>query len=260
MKYIFSHWEKFSLKIKSSRQVFLFLDYDGTLTPIVSRPGDARLPISVKKIIKELNSSPRFTVAIISGRSLRDVRKMAGIRNIVYAGNHGLEIERGSGKMRKPAVSYSRPLLKSIKLYLEAALQDIEGAQVEDKGPTLSVHFRRVSPESRARVKIIFHDILRPYIASRRLKVTSGKMVMEVRPAVDWHKGKAVLAILGASKALPVYIGDDVTDTDAFLAIKGKGVSIFVGKPKKNIKADYYLKDTKEVARFLSQLLSLRKK
>ncbi|MFH1854136.1 MAG: trehalose-phosphatase [Candidatus Omnitrophota bacterium] len=255
MKYLFSHAEELFSKIKNSRQVFLFLDYDGTLTPIVSRPQLARLSPSLKKIIKNLNTHPRLNIAIISGRSLQDVKKMVGIRGLVYAGNHGLEIEQGSRRIKKSTGPSSRSLIKNITLYLKAVLGGIKGVIVEDKGPTLSVHFRMAKPEHRAKIKAIFNKILKPYITSQRIRVTSGKMVLEARPAVEWHKGRAVMAILGRNKALPIYIGDDLTDIDAFRAIKGKGVSIFVGMPKKNIKADYYLKDTKEVKLFLKQLL-----
>ncbi|MBU1888114.1 MAG: trehalose-phosphatase [Candidatus Omnitrophica bacterium] len=260
MKYLFSHWKKLSLKIKDFQRVYLFLDYDGTLTPVVSRPEDARLSASVKKILKKLNSYPGLSIAIISGRSLKDTKKLVSIRGLVYAGNHGLEIEQGNRKIKRSITLSSRPLLENIRSSLEDKLKGIKGVIVEDKGLTLSVHFRMARLEHRARIKSIFKKILRPHTASQRLKVTSGKMVLEVRPAVEWHKGMAVLAILGRGKALPIYIGDDVTDTDAFRALKGKGVSIFVGKPEKNIKADYYLKDTKEVARFLGQLLSLCRK
>ena len=82
-------------------------------------------------------------------------------------------------------------------------------------------------------------------------------MVLEVRPAMDWNKGKAVLYLLGKKKALPVYIGDDVTDIDAFRAVKGKGASIFVGSSRRNVGADYFLRDTKEVELFLRKLVSL---
>ena len=95
-----------------------------------------------------------------------------------------------------------------------------------------------------------------PYVDSKKIRLSLGKKVLEVRPNLDWHKGKAVLTLLkGVKKALPVYLGDDVTDMDAFRAIKGKGISIFVGGMKKNITADYFLKDTCEVASFIKKLI-----
>lgn len=251
MRYLFSHKERIFLKIKKSRGVFLFLDYDGTLTPIVSRPEDAKISAQVKKLVGNLNSYPWLRAAIISGRSLSDVKKMAGINGIIYAGNHGLEIQNGNRKIKKVIPLASNLLLKKIKLSLKGSLKNINGAIIEDKGPTLSVHFRMASPAGRKKIKSIFKKTLAPHMASNNLRVMSGKMVLEVRPALEWGKGKAVLALLGKTKDLPIYIGDDTTDNDAFRALKGKGICIFVGRPRKDIAADYYLKDTKEVEKFL---------
>lgn len=253
MRYLFSHREKVFLRIRDSRGAFLFLDYDGTLTPIVQRPEGAKMPTAVRKLIRRLNSHSWLKVAIISGRSLKDVKKMVGIDGLIYAGNHGLEIQKGNEKISKTPGRSSMLLLELVKLYLKASLKGIRGVLVEDKGSTLSVHFRMAGPGKRKEVKEIFAKILRPY--KKNLRLTSGKMVLEIRPAIEWDKGRAVLALLGKSKALPIYIGDDITDNDAFRALKGKGVSIFVGRPRRAIEADYYLKDTKEVEKFLRILL-----
>jgi len=256
MKYLFSDWGKVSVRIKKSPRVFLFFDYDGTLTPIVSTPQEARFPSRTKALIRKLQRNYRFTIAIISGRSLKDVRSMVGIKGLIYAGNHGLEIE---GKaIARPRIDSARPLIKKIGMSLRPQLEHIKGAKVENKGHTLSVHFRLVDPRKRILVKDIVKRAARPYVLSKKIKLCSGKMVLEVRPGVEWHKGKAVLHILRRRKAaLPLYIGDDVTDMDAFRAIKGKGVSIFVGRPGKAIKADYFLKDPDDVKKFIEKLLVL---
>ncbi len=252
MRYLFSDWDRFFFKIKKSPHVFLFLDYDGTLTPIVSTPEKAKLPLAVRNSIKRLKTSPRFTVAVISGRSLRDVKRMVDIRRIIYAGNHGLEIEGADRRILMPAGSSAGPSIKKIKVSLQRALSRIKGVRVEDKGRTLSVHFRLVRSGQRRLVKRIFARTARPYVLSKKIKLSSGKMVLEVRPAAEWDKGKAVVALLAQSKkALPVYIGDDRTDIDAFRALKGRGISIFVGRPKKGISADYYLKGPRDVAALL---------
>ena len=250
MRYLFDCWDKISSKIKKSPRIFLFFDYDGTLTPIVSTPEKATFHKKSKELIRRLIKNQKFKVAIISGRSLKDVKSMVGLKGIIYAGNHGLEIT-------KPRKGLKNSPLKTICIALKKGLGHIKGIRVEDKGCTLSVHFRLVRPEHRILVKKIFYRTLRPYICSKSAKVSSGKMVLEVRPAIDWHKGKAVLHIIKKKKTLPIYLGDDVTDIDAFRAIKGKGISIFVGGPKKNIKADYYLKDTFDVKKFIERLLLL---
>lgn len=254
MIYLFHHWDKLSRQIRKSPHTFLFLDYDGTLTPIVSRPQKARCPQAIKFLIKRLQNDPRFTIAVISGRSLKDIKKMVGIRGITYAGNHGLQIEKPSGRVLMPKGVSKRYLLKKIKRSLKKRLSHIKGAWIEDKGPTLSVHFRLVDKKKASSVKRIFKNIVSPYVLSKKIRVSQGKMVLEVRPGVEWDKGKAVLELLGRKKALALYLGDDVTDIDAFRAIKGKGISIFVGSPGSGIGADYSLKNTKEVELFLKKL------
>lgn len=261
MRYLFKDWEKIFSKIKISRRIFFFLDYDGTLTSIVSRPEAATISPAVRRVIEKLKSHPRFKVAIISGRSLKDIKKMVGVKGIIYAANHGLEIQYGDKRLEKPAAFSSRPLLQRIRLLLEVALKDIKGTIVEDKGSTLSVHFRMAKSKDRGKIKNTFNKILRPYIDSESLKVTSGKMVLEVRPVVEWDKGQAVLKILGKKTGtLPIYLGDDITDEDAFRAIKGKGISVFVGRPKKGVCADYFLRDPRETAMFIEKCSRLNPK
>jgi len=257
MRYLFSNWREVSLRIKKSPRVFLFFDYDGTLTPIVSTPEEAILPKRTKNLVNKLKNHPRFIIAIISGRSLKNVKGMVRLKGIIYAGNHGLEIEGKSIKFSKPTTADSfRPLMKKISRSLHRALKDIKGSRVEDKGATLSVHYRLVKPSQVPLVKNRFKRIVAPFVRSKKVRLSAGKKVLEVRPNLDWHKGKAVLTLLKAKKrVLPIYLGDDVTDMDAFRAIKGKGISIFVGSSKKRTNADYFLKDTEEVAGFIERLL-----
>ena len=258
MRYLFKDWDKVSSEIQKSPRVFLFFDYDGTLTPIVSRPCQAKFPRTAKTLIKKLQKNPKFTIAIISGRSLKDVKRMVGIKNLIYAGNHGLEIERCSSRVSRPMGDSTRPLIKKIGLCLRENLKHIKGARVEDKTYTLSVHFRLVEPEKRILVKKILRRVTRPYVLSKRIKLYSGKMVLEVRPGVEWDKGKAVLYLLSKKKkTLPLYIGDDITDIDAFRAIKPKGISIFVGSPETGSDARYFLKNAKDVEKFIEKLLAL---
>jgi len=254
MKYLFSDWDKVSYRLQKSKRIFLFFDYDGTLTPIVSIPEKAKIPPAAKNLIKTLKKNSRFNIAIISGRSLKDVKKMVGIRGIIYAGNHGLEIEEKPGKILRPKGASTGYLLKKIKRSLRKGLKGIRGAWVEDKGCTLSVHFRLVEKKKIPAVKKIFRREILSYVFGKKIRVSSGKMVLEVRPGVEWDKGKAVLRLLGNKKALPVYIGDDITDMDAFRAIKSRGISIYVGMPNRGITADYFLKNPMDVERLIKKL------
>ncbi|MBU1148049.1 MAG: trehalose-phosphatase [Candidatus Omnitrophica bacterium] len=255
MKYLFSDWARVSSRIQKSHLTFLFFDYDGTLTPIAATPELARIPASVKSLLKKLKKTPGFKLAIISGRSLADVKSMVGVKGIVYAGNHGLEIEDEGRNILK---SGSGTTLKKAKFSLKKALTHIKGARVEDKGCTLSVHFRLVKPSQRMLVKKIFNSITAPYVLSGRFKTSAGKMVLELRPGIEWDKGKAVLYLLKRYKrALPIYTGDDVTDEDAFRVIKKKGMSVFVGTGKKKTGAAYFLKNTRDIKKFIVRMLEL---
>lgn len=259
MRYLFNDWDKLSSKIQNSPHIFLFLDYDGTLTPIVKRPEHAKFPRSVKNSIDKLIRDPRFAIAIISGRSLKNIKKIVGMKNIIYAGNHGLEME-GSGIrfLRLSAVDLARPIIKKIGVQLRKDMKNITGAFVEDKGATLSLHYRLARSKDKVLIKKKLDKVVRPYIISKKIKLTSGKKVWEVRPDLDWNKGRAVNWILKKKKAFPLYIGDDVTDVDAFRAIRDRGVSVFVGKPKKGISADYFVRNPREVEKFLKKLTELK--
>jgi trehalose-phosphatase len=259
MKYLLSHWDAFSRGLKKHSNVYLFFDYDGTLTPIVSAPELAKLSPGIKKVLTKLRDTPGFNVAVISGRSLKNIKKTVGLKKIAYAGNHGLEMERGSREILKTGCNSVKPLLKKIYVSLYQKLQDVDGVRIEDKGCTLSLHYRLAAPENRSLIKKIFSAVVRPYCFEGKIRVSAGKMVFEVRPGVDWNKGNAVLSFLSRAKknAFPIYVGDDVTDEDAFNAISGKGVSIFVGGPNRRVKADYYLKDTADVVKFMEQLYTL---
>jgi len=257
MKCLFSDWDKVFFKIQNARHVFLFFDYDGTLTPIVSRPGLAKLSPKVKNSIKKLQKNPRFTLAIVSGRSLENIKKMVGIKNLIYAGNHGLEIEgRGIRFSKAITVIASRPIMKKIGILLHKELRHIKGVKVEDKGATLSVHYRMAAASDKSLVKDKFKRIVSPYVYAKKVRLSAGKEVLEVRPNLRWDKGEAVKWLLkGKKNTLPLYLGDDVTDTDVFRAIKGKGISIFIGSPKRSKGADYFLRNTKDVESFIERLL-----
>lgn len=242
----------------------LFLDYDGTLTPIVKTPDRAAIPAGTKRILRELSELSQCRVAIISGRMLRSVKRMAGLRGIIYAGNHGLEIEGPKIKFLSPVSSSYRALLIKIRDELHKKLSGIKGVLIEDKGLTLSLHYRLVNKKDIPRVETIFHETVIVYLVGNKIKFKSGKMVLEIRPPVNWDKGKVVLWLLArrqfkqGTNILPVYIGDDVTDEDAFKVLRNRGLTIFVGKPKESF-AKYYLKNTRQVVQFLKNILRLKR-
>lgn len=238
----------------------LFLDYDGTLTPIVKKPHLATLSKSRRSFLNKLCQDPRFMVTIISGRMLADLKKRVGLRTAYYAGNHGFEIIGPKTKLTHPKALAAKPILKKIKKELHQTLKGIKGALIEDKILTLSLHYRLVKAKDLRKVKTIFKNIVSPYLKKKKIRVTQGKKVFEVRPNVAWHKGYAVswfIKKLGkGKKILPIYIGDDTTDEDAFKVLKRQGITVRVGKTKKTQAKDF-VKNVDEVYKLLESMLKL---
>ncbi|MFC2006089.1 trehalose-phosphatase [Chloroflexota bacterium] len=266
MHHLFQSWESFSSDIGAASHTLLLSDYDGTLTPIVSRPDEAILPQAVRDDLLALAEKPTFNVGIISGRSLSEVKALVGLEGIYYAGNHGLEIEGPGLKFVNPLAKSAQDEIKDLAQRFLTEYGDIEGIIVEDKGLSLSVHYRLVKRSEEKAAAEIFHQVTSPWLHDGRIRVTSGKKVWEVRPPIDWHKGKAVETIirelntvLKGEQELTIYLGDDTTDEDAFKIIhRPQGWSIFIGQDNPSSNADYFLNSTSEVETFLSRLLELK--
>jgi len=240
------------------KQLALFLDYDGTLTPIVSRPEQAMLSDSMRKAVKQL--SDEVLVGVISGRALDDVRRHVDLPGLAYAGDHGFVMIDPQGKPLdfEPAKEFLADVEQAAE-ELRQALASIAGGVVERKDFSLAVHYRNVAEDDMARLRKAVEKVQARH---PRLRFSGGKKIYDVKPAMDWDKGRALKRILGAlklegDKTLPVYIGDDTTDEDAFRAIKGRGVAILVAENPGETEADYMLLDPAEVEHFLGRLLDM---
>jgi trehalose-phosphatase len=237
-------------------QYFIFLDFDGTLSPIARTPDSAVLPGSTKKIIAELSKCGRTKLAVISGRKLSDIKRIVGINKMIYAGNHGMEIQGEGIKRTIKVPTWFAAAKRKIRTDVYSRTKEVKGVIIEDKGLTLAVHYRMAEKKMRKQIKKTFRLAVAPYILNGRINVRIGKMLYEARPNINWDKGKAAIWLLNRSSiknTLPIYMGDDETDKDAFKALKNKGITIFVGnRPKYGAK--YYLRDTSDVRKFLSRI------
>ena len=262
MQYLFDVWNKVAHRIQSADHILLLSDYDGTLTPIVDRPELATFPHETRRLLQRLGKNRRYTVGIISGRALTDLKGRVGVDGIIYAGNHGLEIEGFGSSFLEPIAEEMRPFFHMLRQALSATFRGIRGVFVEDKGLTLSVHYRSVDEAEEGKVTDAFTRITDPLHVTGSIRITKGKKVYEIRPPVDWDKGKAIAWLIakyeetrGKGGALPIYLGDDLTDEDGFKTIeRHRGISIFVGEESFQSIARYFLNSPEEVAEFLKML------
>ncbi|MEZ5141515.1 MAG: trehalose-phosphatase [Acidimicrobiales bacterium] len=239
------------------RSPAVFLDYDGTLTPIVARPELAVLPPATGEVLDAL--AARCTVGIISGRDLDDVRAMVGRgEHLWFAGSHGFDIASPEGWRRD--IEAGRDVLPQLDA-AEAALREqvpaVPEAWVERKRFAIAVHYRQTPDEHVDRLERLVAEVAE---ASPGLRLAGGKKIFELRPDIPWDKGKAlqhILEVAGVDPAtsLAVYIGDDVTDEDAFVAIRTTGVGIVVGDEDRPTAARFRVDDTDQVRDFLRLLL-----
>jgi trehalose 6-phosphate phosphatase len=251
-------------RILKADQLLLFLDYDGTLSPITEHPDKALLPAATRHVLDTLVREAGVWIALISGRGLNDLKSKVDLRGICYVGNHGLELQGPKLRYINPVAEKCRPQLRKIVQKLRAVLAPVKGAWVENKGLTLSVHYRMVAQDEEMLVRSAFHDCVRPYREKRQIRITSGKQVFEVRPPVRWTKGTIVNWLIGRRKAVAegagivsVYIGDDLTDEDAFAALGSRGITIVVGSSNPLTRAQYQVESPAEVKEFLQWVLSV---
>lgn len=250
-KDFFEQWESIRKRIFSARRSFLFLDFDGTLAPIRRRPEQVWLAKNLRLLLRSISRSGA-TVAIISGRGLRDVRRRAAIQGIWYAGAHGYFLQSPRGKKFSLLTVAQRAQIKSVLLSFRTELRGIPGIQVEPKEATVAVHYRRASP---ARQKQALQILQR--IASRHVdfKVMHGKKVWEILPSARIDKWTAVSAILAKekwqrSRDLLFYFGDDTTDEAVFRRMDG--ISVAVGK-RQGTAARYFVRSPADVKNFLKR-------
>lgn len=234
-----------NINIDKKRGVFLFLDFDGTLSQIVSHPKDAVIRPDAKKWLKKLLKRRNVRIAIVTGRSLPDIRRRIRLPGLYYVANHGMEVFYKDRFLLKKGRQFERPL-KCFGDEMISTLAHIPGIFIEEKGLSIAVHFRRVERKYHGLVKKVVHEVAEPIVKKYDLELTKGKMVLELRPAAVWNKGSAVKWLWKkiAPAYFPVYVGDDVTDEDAFKALKNHGLTIRIGKKVESY-AEYYTNSIK---------------
>ncbi|KAL0461257.1 UNVERIFIED_CONTAM: putative trehalose-phosphate phosphatase J [Sesamum latifolium] len=245
------------------KQIVMFLDYDGTLSPIVDDPDRAFMSESMRATVRKV--ARYFPTAIVSGRCRDKVYSFVRLAELYYAGSHGMDIKGPSkgSKYKKPASEYL-PMIDEVYKALLEVTKDTPGAKVENNKFCLSVHFRCVDEKKWSELAKQVGSVLEGY---PNLRLTQGRKVLEIRPTIKWDKGKALefllesLGYANCTDVFPVYIGDDRTDEDAFKVLRerGQGFGILVSKTPKDTNASYSLQEPSEVMTFLRRLVDWKK-
>jgi alpha,alpha-trehalase len=234
------------------KEPVVILDFDGTLAEIVERPGDARPMRGVPRLLEGLTR--RVKVGVLSGRSLRDLESRLGVKGVFLGGSHGLEMMRPDGEMEVASgVEGVEFALGRVVPALREMESEVEGLEIEEKPFSVAIHYRR-NPAVGRQVEEFLAEL-----DEETLRVVEGKMVRELRPALDWDKGDALRWMLKEMSApkgsVPMYIGDDRTDEDAFEALPEWGVPILVAEKERETEAKWRLSGPGEVRSFLQELL-----
>ncbi|XP_010482481.1 PREDICTED: trehalose-phosphate phosphatase A isoform X3 [Camelina sativa] len=270
------------MSFAKGKRIALFLDYDGTLSPIVEEPDCAYMSSAMRSAVQ--NVAKYFPTAIISGRSRDKVYEFVNLSELYYAGSHGMDIMSPAGEslnhehsrtvsvnekgkdvnLFQPASEFL-PMIDKVLCSLVESTNDIKGVKVEDNKFCISVHYRNVEEKNWALVAQCVDDVIRTY---PKLRLTHGRKVLEIRPVIDWDKGKAVtfllesLGLTNCEDVLPIYVGDDRTDEDAFKVLRegpNHGYGILVSAVPKDSNAFYSLRDPSEVMEFLKSLVTWKR-
>ncbi|KAK7321171.1 hypothetical protein VNO77_31530 [Canavalia gladiata] len=253
------------------KQIVTFLDYDGTLSPIVADPDKAYMSKKMRATLKDI--ARHFPTAIVTGRCIDKVYSFVRLAELYYAGSHGMDIKgptnrrstkKGNeGVLFQPASEFL-PMINEVYNILVEKTKSVPGAKVENNKFCLSVHFRCVDEKSWAALAEQVSLVVNEY---PKLRLSQGRKVLEIRPSIKWNKGKALefllesLGYANSNNVFPIYIGDDRTDEDAFKVLRnrGQGIGILVSKIPKETYASYTLQDPSEVGQFLRHLVEWKR-
>jgi trehalose 6-phosphate phosphatase len=251
------HWDEIAARLDGRRPA-LFLDYDGTLSPIVPHPDLAILPEAARETLERL--ADRIPVVVVSGRGREDVAARVGLPALGYVGSHGFDIAgppaTGGEPLRREVGAGIPEKIEHAAERVRRQLAGVEGVFVEPKRFAVSVHFRQADERELPRIERAVDDAI---AAETGLRKGHGKKLFEIRPDLDWDKGRALLWLLAAlgldrPDVLPFYIGDDLTDEDAFRALAGRGIGILVAEEPRETAAEYQVRDPGEVVAVLARL------
>ena len=260
---LWRHWNSLARRLRKERDRGLpavFSDFDGTLSPIVSHPDQARLPARTRRALERLARLPGATVGIVSGRSMADLRRRIGLRGVHYIGSHGEEWAGLNGRPRLLANARALVRIRTVRRRLGKELAPLPGVLVERKTVSVAVHYRRAGPNAAAQARRVVLDALKK--SRGALRLLEGKKVLELLPAGSRSKGHTVEALLarrawnGNGRRPLIYLGDDLTDESVFRRLRPGDIGVHVGTNLRS-RAGYRVSSPAGVARFLERLLEV---
>jgi trehalose-phosphatase len=252
---LWRHWAALSRRLRDRRErrVALFSDFDGTLAPIVPHPDRARLPVRTRRALLRLAKLPTVTVALVSGRSLADLRRRVSLKSIHFIGSHGEEWTGARGRRRTRANARSVACIRELGRRLEKALASLPGIYVERKTVSVAIHYRRATPGEATEARRSVVEMAKPY--RKQVRLLEGKKMVELLPAGSRSKGAAVARLRArwAPRRPLIYLGDDVTDETVFRRLRKGDIGIHVGD-NSTTQAGYRVRSTRGAAQFLERL------
>jgi trehalose 6-phosphate phosphatase len=246
-------------RIVRGAKVWLFLDYDGTLSDFAPNPDVIEPKPTVINLIKQLSQHPQFRVSVISGRRLQHVKKLVPVSGILLAGSYGIEIHTPQGdEIHREDYGIIRPILEWIKPKWEALLTKKEGFYLEDKGWSLAIHARFADNQQANQVLSSASACVEKMNNKKKFRVLDGEKFLEIGPKTA-HKGETVRFLLDRypfPEAVPVYIGDDDKDEEAFdVVLAAGGYAVQVAREERSSLASARLEDPEAVLNWLNTLI-----
>lgn len=255
-----SHWtedrERLSERLSTSRRLLVACDFDGTLAPLAARPETVSLPEATGSVLRQLTANGDIHLAIISGRSLADIRARVPVPVDCFAGTHGLELMGHGLDGDAGQAAALQPRMTAMAAVLNRRLATFPGVFVECKRLALAVHYRQVDPVDRERVTRAVTEVA---AADGAFRLQPGHLVVEILPDLARDKGEALKRIagcLGIPRSAVLYLGDDATDEAAFRAIPN-GISVSIG-PSRPSAAHWMARDPDDVRQLLAWLADQR--
>ena len=247
-------------RIARAERLWLFLDYDGTLADFAPTPEDILPDPELLGLLEDLSNHPKIKVAIVSGRRLDHIKALVPVPGILLSGTYGIEIHLPD-EQTVNQVDYGsiRPALEAFKPRWESLIEGKEGFFLEDKGWSLAIHARLAEEgEAEQVISNAYHQASQE-LPLEPFRLLGGHRFIEIGPQLA-SKGKAVLYLIDNTPwpgALPVFIGDDDKDEEAFQVIQSLGgISILVAPSPRPTYARYRLEDTRAVRRWLEWILA----